>query len=495
MDTCMPPAKKRKALIGLIVAMMLTGCHVSAPEYARRADEVVESRVGLGGKRQRPEQLQWFGFFDDAGLRNLVRRALAENTSLEIAWSRLQEARAAAEAAQSRLLPQLGASGGVQRAKQRALPLGFGGQLPSGLEGVGGEADTRKLTIYNASLAASYEIDVWDRIRSRAEAADLAVEAREYDYGSLAMTVAASVTEIWLQLKGSLMRMTVLEDQLSAMRHQISLNDQRLGSGLIRAFEVSRQEQRLNELKEQLTLVRLQYQLLCNQLALLVGEPPQSFVCEVKASLPGAGSLPPLGFSAGLLKRRPDIQAAFARLRAGDARVAAAVADQLPKLRLSLELFTNAAELAKLGDLLLWTLMAGIEDTLFDGGHEKAQIAAAEARTRQALFDYRDVVLRAYGDVADALENERGQRKSLKHVDQQLQAARRGLQLSEVSYINGTVNYETFLEALMRVQQLELRQVQARRKLLAFRLQLHRALGGAWPEEMEKTVSGRSDEE
>lgn len=479
----------------LVIAISLAGCQRFVPEYAERAGEAVDTQVELGGEEPRPERLQWFTFFDDADLRNLVRRALTENATLETAWSRLQEAQAVAEAARSHLLPQIGASGGVRRSKQRGLPLGFGGQLPQGPGSGIGESETRQLTIYNASLAASYEVDIWGRIRSRAEAANLAAEAREYEYDGLAMTVAASVATRWLQLKGALMRMNLLEAQLETMRRQVALNHKRLGSGLMRGFEVSRQEQHLSGLKEQLTVAGREYQLLHNQLALLVGEPSQIFTYQAEASLPRAGSLPPLGLSAGLLKRRPDIQAAFARIRAGDQRVAAAVADRLPTLRLSLDFFTDAAELAKLGDLLLWTLSAGIEDTLFDGGYEKAQVAAAKARTRQALFDYKDVVLKAYREVADALENERRQRKILEHVRQQLQAARRGLQLSEVSYVNGAVNYETFLEALMRLQQLELQQVQAQRQLLTFRLQLHRALGGAWPEDMEGVLSRSSDEE
>lgn len=477
------------------ICSLLIGCQFQPTRYADQAAEVVDSEVELGESKNRDAELAWFDFFEVEQLRLLVQQALRSNSSLEVAWNRLEEARSMAEAAESGLLPRLNLEGGAARSKQRSLPLGLSDQFTQGpVAAILDPEATQQLTVYDAALAASYEIDIWGRIRSQARAADLTVMTQRRNYRALAMTLAANITRRWLQLQSVQLRIEILHQQLKTMQQQIALNDRRLGSGLIQGFEVSRQEQRLNQLQGQLAQSSLEYELVKNQLALLVGRVPQKFAVAATADLPPLGARPPLGLSAELLQRRPDVQAAFTALQAADERIAAAVAAQLPKLTLSAQVFSDATSAGGLGDLIFWTLQAGIKDTLFSGGYEQAQVEAAEARARQALYQYKDAVLQAYRDVADALAKEKQQRKRLRFLRKQLKAARQGQTLSEVSYVNGAASYETFLEAQMRLQELEIEAVKARQFLLVYRLQLHRALGGKWPTAMEKLLSEDGDE-
>lgn len=475
-------------LIYLTLAILLAGCfgcQLRPVSYTDKASETVTTRVDLGKEEYRPPRLAWLTFFDDVRLKRLIARALDENPDLIIAWNRLQQARVAADAARSRLWPDITAGPGWQRMRQRALPLGFGAGS-SALPFASMDKDaTQDLTVYNASLAASYELDIWGRLRSRARAAANFAEATRYDYDALAMTLAAVITRKWVQLQALTLRIRLLNKQLETLQQQILLMEIRLGRGLASGIAVSRQEEFINERRHQLALARQEFELTRHQLACLAGQPPQTFSLTVSPELPDLPKRPPLGTSPALLKRRPDVQASFARLQAGDEQIAAAVADRFPQLTLSADLFSNATQVSHLGSVLLSTLQAAVTAVVFDGGYTSAQVESAMARTRQALYQYKDAVLNAFKDVADALENETRQQERIRYVHQQTRAARQGLSLARLSYMNGDVPYLTVLEARVRLHDLEIRKIRERMQQLVFRIQLHRALGGQWPERLK----------
>ncbi len=300
------------------------------------------------------------------------------------------------------------------------------------------------------------------------------------------MTLAAVLTRKWVQLQAATLRIRVLNKQLETLQQRIDLHEIRLGRGLASGIAVTRQEEFINERRRQLARARQELALTRHQLASLVGQPAQTFSLSVPSELPDLPERPPLGSSLALLERRPDVRACFARLQAGDERIAAAVADRFPQLTLSADLFTDATQVSRLGRVLLSTLEAAVKDVLFDGGYARTQVASAMARTRQDLYRYKDAVLNAFKDVADALENETRQQERIRYVCQQEKAARQGLALARLSYMNGNGSLLAVLEARVRVQDLEIRQIRERMQQLVFRIQLHRALGGQWPETVKK---------
>jgi outer membrane protein TolC len=191
--------------------------------------------------------------------------------------------------------------------------------------------------------------------------------------------------------------------------------------------------------------------------------------------------VPPLpypGVPAELVARRPDIQAAFLRLRADDKRTAAAVADLFPKIRLSASMFFQERELANLFDKLLWSLAGLVSQPLFDGGRRFAEIDRAEAAAQEQLVVYGQTVLLALREVQDALVSEARQAEFVRSLEAQLESARQALELSRDRYRQGAVDFLRVLTALQTMQQIEQNLVEARRKQFSNRIQLCRALGG-----------------
>lgn len=476
-------------VIFLALAILMAGCpacQLHPVRYTDNAPETVDTDVDLGEDGFRPPELAWFNFFNDDGLHRLIIRALDGNPDLMIAWNRLQQARVAVDTANSRLWPDITAGGSTQQMRQRTLPLGFGtGSSVLPFDSLDPDA-TQDLTVYNASLAASYELDIWGRLRSRTRAAAFFAEATRYDYDALAMTLAAVITRKWVQLQAVTLRIQVLNKQLETLQERVVLQEIRLGRGLGSGIAVTRQEEFINERRQQLALARQELALIRHQLACLAGQPPQTFSPTVPPELPDLPERPPLGTSLALLQRRPDVRAAFARLQSGDERIAAAVADRFPQLTLSADLFTDATQISRLGNVFLAILEAALTDVLFDGGYARAQVASAMARARQDLYRYKDAVLNAFRDVADALENETRQQERIRYVRQQAGAARQGLALARLSYLNGSGPYLAVLKARVRVHDLEIRQIREQMQQLVFRIQLHRALGGRWPETLQQ---------
>ncbi|MFP4283306.1 MAG: efflux transporter outer membrane subunit, partial [Opitutales bacterium] len=345
-----------------------------------------------GAAEALPAEVEWFDFFAEPALEELIRRALEGNFELQAAWQRVERARALATQARAASWPRLQTEAGVQRERNQV-------RLP----GSGGRRETYAETAYRASLGASYEIDLWGRLRSREEVATLRAEAGQADYRALAMTIAAEVTAAWLDLAELRLRGELLRDRREVARQQLELAERRLGMGQGSALDVTQQAQRVDALDAVLTRQSTALELTRHRLAALVGEAPQRFSVDGGATLPALRGRPPLGLPADLLERRPDVRAAWLRLRAADAETATAVADRLPRLQLDARLFTRATDPAGLLDTLLWSVGAGLSDTLFSGGREEAEVTAAEAAARDQLYTYAGALSTALREVADAL--------------------------------------------------------------------------------------------
>lgn len=448
--------------------LLLAGC------VAERAADDAATTVPVPERFDRgsasPAPTEWFHFYGDPELAALVDRALGQNFELLAAWERIREAEALADQAEAAFWPRLEAEAGAGRERREV-------RLP--------ERRVETETSYRASLAASYELDLWGRLRARSEASTGRAEASRADARALAMSLAARITEAWLDLIELGVRGALIADQQELARELLDLAETRLGQGQGSALDVSQQEQRRLALEATESRRATAFALAEHRLAVLLGEAPQGFRYEPPKALPTLPPRPPTGLPAALLERRPDVRAAWWRLHAADAESAEVAASRLPQLRLSAELFTRAATPEGLFDTLFWSLGAAFRDTLFSGGSEAAELDAVEARARQALLDYAGTMLTALREVADALEREAGLAEQVRLGEEQLAAAREALELARDRYGRGAVDYQRVLNALDSRQELERSLLSIRRDRLAARLQLHRALGGRFPEGFE----------
>ena len=425
----------------------------------RFARGIASSSVAVG---------RWWTAFDDPDLNAVMSAAVVDNLDLRRAFARLQQAQAIRRGANAAWWPQVDLSANVSRSRSAFQFGAF-------------ENDQ-----YDVSVAASYELDLWGRINFTTEAAALDFKATEYDLETTAMTVSAQVAETWFQLMEQRATLDLLNSQLDANQTFLDLVELRFGQGQVGALDVYQQRQQVAASRAQIPQVESAVAVLEHQLSVLLARSPSAGALPNTAKLPGLPPPPAVGLPSELLKRRPDVAAAQARVTAADNRVGAAIADQFPTLRLTgsagYRSFTNIGDL--FDDGVIWNIAGGLLGPLFDGFQRRAEVDRTKAVLQDQVLAYGQTVLTAFQEVEDALVREEKQRERLKELDKQVAIAQETLEQAKSQYVNGLSDYLPVLNALTSLQNVEQAQVAARRSLLSFRIQLYRALGGDWSSEI-----------
>jgi len=508
------------------LAVCTTSCNAFLPKRNTPDEGTIPEQFTVQlAETERP--YHWWEAFESNELNELVKSAFSDNLTLKQVWARLEQARAFELQAQANLYPQLsmesGASydrrvrsvengtslkaqlgqsvvNGITRGITQGLSNALGGRGEDGSQGIGihpgsggqtidGGSSAGRLTTetrqFGLSLAASYEVDIWGRIRSQAQAAGFDFEASREELESAAMTLAAELVNRWLRILEQQAQKNLLEEQLKTNKVYLELVELRFRKALVSALDVYQQRQAVSEVEKQIPLVESQEQVLRHELAVLLGKLPGAALTLGSYNLEEVPPLPSAGIPAELLINRPDIRSALARLKAADYRVAVARADQLPAIRLSGGIGYSADEFSNLFDDWFVNLAANLTAPLFDGFRRKAEVDRTKAVVEERLAAYRLTVLTAIKEVEDALVQERKQREHIKALAQQLEDASNTLSEASARYQKGLSDYLPVLISLQRTQLLTRNSITAHRDLLIFRVNLYRALGGTWTDELE----------
>jgi outer membrane protein, multidrug efflux system len=425
---------------------------------------------------RREGRAAWWHAFGDPALSALIERALAANYDLRAAFARVDQARAMAVQATAPRWPQVGLQG--QATWNQSVNSFIG--------------DSATTTLLRGSLPVSYEVDWFARNAANAEAAELDAEAARADVEAAAVTLAAQVAEAWFDVTEARARRAVLAEQLRINQTFLELTLLRFREGLASALDTNQQRQQVAATRAQIELADVREHAAENRLTVLLGDSRQP-----GAYYPDREEMPALvgpaapGMPADLLSQRPDVRAAARRLEAADERVAFALAGRLPALTISgAPGYSWTRFVGPIpgigGEAHGLELNAGATLTfpVFDGFLRAAQVDQNRARVREAVFAYERALQQAVLEVEAALVQERDQREHVESLVEQLDAARATLESARDRYRQGLSDFLPVLTALQAVQQTELALVSARRQLLSFRVQLHRALGGSWPESM-----------
>lgn len=461
----------RLTLAAAGLALLLGSCAPFAPRRRPEPAGVLPdafSRSCAGPER--PDR--WWSAFSAPELTALVDRALADNLDLKQAWARLVQARELAVQAGAALLPTLDGTAGWTWARRKTEATRGDGHV---------KTQTRS---YSLGLAASYEVDLWGRIRSGRNAAALDVAASRGDLEVAAITLAAQVTELWLQIAEKRADKALLLQQLKSNKTYLELMEMRFRMAQATALDVDEQQQAVARVEAQIPLSEAGERVNQQQLAVLLGELPNADLALTTTDLPELPPLPKTGLPADLLIQRPDVRAALAELEAADHRVAAAKADRLPSLQLTGSTAYSAAKSGDVFDMWYQTLGASLVAPLFDGRRRASEVRRTKAVVEERVAAYRETVLNAIQEVEEALVREQKQHQHIAALEKQLKFASMALTDARERYTKGQVDYLRVLTALTSVQTLERTLISTRRSLLVYRVNLYRALGGQWPNDL-----------
>lgn len=479
---------------GCAAALLVAGCL----PYATTSDPAppldVPDRFTSGGEGERRGSARWWVDLGDPSLETLITRALADSYDLRAGWARIRQAEALVGQSRAGRYPQIGASAGASYQRSNS--------------GFFGATDTVGL---NASVPVSYEIDLFDRIGATTRASELDALAAREEIQALAISLSAQVAEAWYDLVEARERRDLLRGQLETNETFLELVRLRFGQGLASAVDLHQQRQQVVATQAQLAAVDGLEAVLERRLSVLVGARPGD-VPEIgaRAPLPRVEDVARAGVPSTLLAERPDVRAARRRVEAADRRVGAAVAARFPTLRLTGAIGYSYSRTTGDTEQPVDTDMDGIPDAtvsqpftrtshgpqlsagvglevpLFDGGLRRSGREAADARLEEAYEAYGRTVLHAMLEVEIALAQERHEAARIERLVEQKGIADETLRATRDRYRQGLTDFLPVLAALQAHQQSELQLLAARRQILSHRIQLHRALGGTWTEDLEE---------
>jgi NodT family efflux transporter outer membrane factor (OMF) lipoprotein len=446
-------------LIGL-----LSSCAVFAPDDRIGLHEALPQSFPLDPEEAPDALNRWWESFQSAELNALVEEALTNSPSIQQAWARLAQAEAIAAKAGAARVPSVGYEGAASTTRMSATD--------------------NTTESYLLGLNASYELDLWGRVKSQSEAAALDRDATREQLNTAMITLASQVALRWTAILSQRLQLGVIRNQLAANETSLELIELRFRKSLSSALDVYQQRQTVAGTASAIPLAQLREELLNNELAALLGRSDLQAPSISDDALPTIAALPGIGIPADVLANRPDVRQAGLQLQSADWSVSAARADRLPAIRLSASAGYASGDAADLFDDWIANLAGSITGPIFEGGRRKAEVERTRAVAEERLGTYRAVVINAIKEVEDALVSEQKQRDYLTTLDQRLDAARLSYGESINRYRSGLIEYTTVLIQLNTLQALERDRVEAQYNLLQYRINLYRALGGQWPNEL-----------
>jgi NodT family efflux transporter outer membrane factor (OMF) lipoprotein len=457
--------------------LVLPGCtvHQARESYPSGVD-VPSAYSYPGGEANRAGR--WWESYGDPALDRTIATVLDENPTLMQAWARLEQARALARQASTYRYPEVTAGADASRSRTSF--------------NVGGELGERNVTsdLFSLSAAATYEVDLWGRVRSLADAAEVTAMATREDLDTIAMTLAAQVAETWFGIAEQQSQLELLDEQIEVGRTLLKLVELRFSLGQAAAVDVYQQRLQLAATESQVPLAQARFSVLRNLLAALLGLPAGKAPLELPKALPALPPLPLTGLPVDLLRERPDVRATHLRIRAADHLLGAAIADLYPALRLRVAGGFQWRDIENVFDTWVYQLAAGLLGPLYDGGRRRDEIDRRRAIMTEMLQMYRASVLSALREVEDALVLEERQKDYLVDLQGQAGLSKATLERSIFRYGSGLSDYLPVVTALLSMQNIERTELSARRQLLSYRLQLHRALGGDWARSLRPPETG-----
>jgi NodT family efflux transporter outer membrane factor (OMF) lipoprotein len=434
---------------------------------------------------------EWWTLFHSPELTSLIDAGLARNPTLAAAQQTLVEAEENVRAEEGSFFPTI--SGNVQAERTKISSAELAGSGDTGAASSGG-VNIPPYTLYNTSVSVSYSPDVFGGVRRQVESLRAQADYERYELEASYLTltaniVTAAVTEASYRAQIDATNQIIAADQkqLNILRTQVALG------GIANANVLSQQA---TVLSEQATLPPLESQLAQarNQLADYVGELPANFHAAdfTLKSLELPTDLP-VSLPSALVDQRPDIQESAAQLHEASANVGVATANLLPQISLTPEVGYEALTTATLftPQTLLWSLVAGITQPIFEGGSLRAKRLSAIAALRAAGHTYQATVLTAFQNVANSLQSLEYDAATLQSTELAEQFSARSLAVTRDQYSLGGQPFTAVLTAQTTYQNAVIARVKAEAARLTDSAALFQALGGGWWNRQDVTPSAK----
>ena len=481
----MPKVLKVNRVLQLAVITSLAGgCLLSActmgPNYVKpevqapKAFKEEPLKEGQGWKVAAPQDTlpkgNWWELFGDAELNALVTQVEVSNLNIRAVQARYAQAKALVQQARADYYPTV--TGG----------LSFNRNKPASNNINATNYDPAINSTYRLNADASWEPDIWGRVKRLVEASNASLQASAADIEAAKLSAQAELTQDYFLLRIADARKRLLYDTVAAYERSLKLTQNQYAVGVVARADVVAAETQLKSAKAQAVDVGVQRAQLEHAMAVLLGKAPADFSVPVAPSVVVSPPAIPLGIPSELLERRPDIAAAERRAAAANAQIGVAEAAYYPALTLSATLGFQSRSFSQwlTYPSRFWTLGAALAQTIFDGGLRKAHTAQAVAVYDEIAANYRQSVLTAFQEVEDNLAALRILGEEAQLQADAVKSARESAQIANNQYKAGVVTYINVINAEAIALNNERTALNVQSSQLSAAVLLIKALGGGW---------------
>ncbi len=417
---------------------------------------------------------QWWNIFHDATLSGLINHASENNYDLRIAGTRLLQAEAQSSIVSGDKLPSASIDSGYQRARNSE----------NGLQDISGLEGRKAYSVWQSSASLNWEPDFWGQVHRAVEAANARTEASAELRRGMLLTVQAETARNYILLRGIQAQIITVQQNLNIAQNLLRLTLIRQKAGVSTGLDVSEARARVAETEAVLPALAQQQHHLVNALSYLSGEMPETLSARLTraAPLPVIPAEVPVGLPSELVKRRPDIRVAEARLHAATAETGVAVASFYPSVTLSANAGVQAMQFSQ-----AWAPGSGffnigpvINLPIFEGGKLHGQLVLRQAQQQEAALRFQQTVLNAWHETDDAMSDYdtlQQQRQKLETVVSDTHTALKNAQQQYLSGASDFLNVLTVQKALLDARQAL---VISNTNVSLSLVQLYKALGGGW---------------
>ena len=484
-----------RTLLSTVGCLILAGCALKTPPFG--ADIMPESaRAKIPGQWAGPHRSggvapNWIRTFRDPELTALVEDAVIRNPDLKAAAARVEASRYAIKVAAASLYPRIAMKGLGNRQGQdlsgdigrNINPPGMGG-IPGIDDGGGSGIDTSvdsssQRWVYGLGVGASWEADVWGRIRSKKAAAQAENGALEADYEFARQSLAAAVARAYFSTIEAAQQAANAQETLSLYQEYSKLTDQRKEQGHASDFDVAQIKSRTAGAQDAVFIAQAARAQTIRAIEVVTSHYPAGQL-EARRSFPSQPGAVPAGLPSQILERRPDVIASERRFAAAFHRVYEARAARLPRFAISAGSGLGTAQLDGVGVLnaLTWSLAAGVTQPIFFGGELKAVQDIRTAEQKAAAASYVGTALRAFEDVENALASDYYLRLREGALSEMVSSSGDAVKLGREQLDQGQVDMFTILRLAGENLAAKIEFTKVRASRLRERVNLHLALGG-----------------
>jgi NodT family efflux transporter outer membrane factor (OMF) lipoprotein len=468
-------------LSGPMLGIGLSGCTVG-PDYQSPEMKEAPRRSALNGESVPSRTVEgavdivWWKSFRDSQLSSLVERLVAQNLDLETAAERVIQSIAQRRIAASQGLPHI--EGQSSSTYNRASANGTNALF---VPAPGAPLD---YALFRDGLTSSWQLDLFGRVRRAVEAADAATLAAVENRHGVALAAVAELAQGYMQLRGIQNRLGIAKRNLRLAEENVELVNKRFGDGVATTLDLAQARAQQATIAATLPPLRTQEAEFINVIGLLLGYAPRALEAELRRSqvMPRVPRKVPVGLPGSLVRRRPDVRAAEARLHEATAETGVAVANFYPDVTLNGAVGVESLHLSNLFSPTSTTALLGpaVSIPIFEGGRLRGTLQLSESRQREAAIIFQRTVLRAWKEVDDAITAYREAQLRRADVARSVTENQAALAAARQRYQEGAIDFLNVITTQAQLLQSENDLADSDTQIATYLVQLYRALGGGW---------------